>query len=73
MTLVTGFLFLPGYRPLSDFFDKWPKSLKIFRTILHRNVWEIIVIVIVEVIKLEECPVLSGGQQEHCSYSLYIP
>ncbi len=42
--IVTVFLFCLGYRPLSDIFDKWPDILKIFRTILYWNVWEIIII-----------------------------
>ncbi len=51
---------------VSDFFDKWPETLTIFKTILYRNVWEIIIIVIVKVVKLGKCPELSAGHQEHC-------
>ncbi len=60
------FLFPLGHRTLSDFFDRWPENLKIFRTILYGNVWECVIIVIVKVVK---CPELFRGQQKHWSIS----
>ncbi len=40
--------------------------LKVFRTILYWNVWEIVIITIVNVLNLGKCPDLLGGQHEYC-------
>ncbi len=50
---------------LTDSFDKWPKILKRLRTTLYLNVWAIVIIFIVKVVKLGRCSEHFGGQQKH--------
>ncbi len=58
--LMDVILFTPGHRSLSDF---W----KNFRVILNWNVWEIVIIVLVKVVKLRNCLEFIYDQQEQCS------
>ncbi len=66
-----NWVFFPPDHMSSDlYFDKWPEILKIFRTILYWNVWEIFIFVIVTMVKLGKCPPeLFGGQQKHWQLS----
>ncbi len=59
------FLFHACHRTLSDLFDIWLESLKMFRTIYIEMYVKMGIIIIVNVLKLGKCPELLGGQQKH--------